>query len=95
MVNCRQEQFIEKGKCWLLLDFLFSWIFGCVMILAAVPHLENPYYFLGSIYAYNIVEPGIGQVVAIVLPFLQLVVAVLLFGRIFHQASGLETHVAL
>jgi hypothetical protein len=56
------------------------------MLLAAVPHLENSYYFLGSIYAYKLVAPGIGQMVAIVLPLMQLVIAVLLNGRIFADA---------
>ena len=55
--------------------------------------LENSYYFLGSIYAYKLVEPGIGQMVAIVLPLLQLVVAVLLIGRVFIDVANLITMV--
>jgi hypothetical protein len=58
------------------------------MLLAAVPHLENSYYFLGSIYAYKLVEPGIGQMVAIVLPLTQLVIAVLLLGHIFIDVAN-------
>jgi hypothetical protein len=52
------------------------------MLIAAIPHWENPYYFLGSVYAYKLVDPGIGQMVAISLPFIQLVLAVLLLTRI-------------
>ncbi|MDR0705657.1 MAG: hypothetical protein LBF88_11795 [Planctomycetaceae bacterium] len=69
------------------LDSLLTWIFGIVMLIAAIPHWENPYYFLGSVYAYKIVDSGIGQMVAISLPFIQLVLAVLLLTRILTNAA--------
>jgi len=85
---CRQPTVKKNYSLWLTCDALLSWGFGIVMLLAAAPHLENSYYFLGSIYAYKLVEPGIGQMVAIVLPFLQLVIAVLLIGRVFIDAAN-------
>ncbi len=64
----------EKPTVPVLLDALLSWVFGIVMLLAAMAHLENPYYFLGSVYAYKLVDPGLGQAVAMILPLLQLLI---------------------
>lgn len=55
---------------------------GLVFLASSVPHLENPYLFLGSVYAYGLVGPRFGEVVAIILPYLQLVTAICLLGRI-------------
>ena len=88
MVSRHTQAVERKNSLWLTFDALLSWGFGIVMLIAAVPHLENSYYFLGSIYAYKLVEPGMGQMVAIALPLLQLVVAVLLIGRVFIAASN-------
>jgi len=86
----RQFTTVERNSSrWFVFDALLSWVFGIAMLLAAVPHLENSYYFLGSVYTYRLVEPGIGQMVAIVLPLMQLVVAVLLIGRVFIDAVNL------
>jgi hypothetical protein len=68
-------------------DFLLTWFFGIVMLIAAIPHWENPYYFLGSVYAYKFVDPGFGQAVAILLPFIQLVLAILLLTQILTDAA--------
>lgn len=78
----------KNNSFWLAFDAFLSWGLGIVMLLAAVPHLENPYYFLGSVYAYRIVEPGIGQVVAMVLPLTQLTLAALLIGRVFINTAN-------
>ena len=81
MVN--RETIKKNNLLWSSLDALLSWGFGIAMLLAAVPHLENPYYFLGSVYAYKMVEPGLGQMIAITLPLMQLVIAVMLIGRVY------------
>lgn len=58
---------------------------GGVFVRTGVVHLENSYAFLGSIYAYDLVSPTAGIVLAMVLPALQLTLGVLL---LFH--SGLR-----
>ncbi|MDR3111225.1 MAG: hypothetical protein LBU65_16275 [Planctomycetaceae bacterium] len=71
-------------------DYLSTWFFGIVMLAAAIPHLDNPYYFLGSVYSYKLVEPGIGQAVVMILPLLQLVLAVCLILRVQVDAASLS-----
>ena len=73
---------------WHSADAFLAWVFGIAMLLAAVPHLENSYYFLGSIYAYRLVDPGIAQMTAMVLPLMQLVIAIMLIGRVLVDAAN-------
>jgi hypothetical protein len=73
------------------LDALLSWLFGIVMLAAAIPHWENSYYFLGSVYAYKLVEPGVGQMTAMIMPLLQLFIAILLIARIYIEVIHLIT----
>ncbi|MDR2651113.1 MAG: hypothetical protein LBC68_02185 [Prevotellaceae bacterium] len=61
------------------------------MLVAAIPHLENPYYFLGSVYSYNLTESGVGQLVAILLPFIQLVIAVCFVLRVHVDSANIIT----
>jgi hypothetical protein len=34
-------------------DNFVTWVFGIVFLLSGIPHWGNPYFFLGSVYAYN------------------------------------------
>jgi hypothetical protein len=70
-------------------DAVLSWFFGAVLLVSGIPHWSNPYYFLGSVFGYSLVDPGVGQVVAMVLPTLQLILAVCLIGRICLDAAHL------
>ena len=72
-------------------DAVASWIFGLTFLIAGFPHWSNPYYFLGSVYAYKLVEPGVGQMVAMGLPVIQLALALCFLIRIFLDASHLAT----
>jgi hypothetical protein len=74
-------------------DFFVTILFGAVMLAAAIPHWENPYYFLGSVYAYKLTEPGMGQMTAAVMPLLQLIVGIGLILRI--QVSAVHLTVLL
>jgi hypothetical protein len=58
-------------------------------------HLSNPYFFLSSIYQYELVGPTVGEAVAIVLPYLQLVLAVCLIARFFYGGALLSSAVLL
>jgi hypothetical protein len=72
-------------------DVIVTWLIGLTLLLAGVPHWGNPYYFLGSVYAYKLVDPGVGQMVAIALPLIQLVLAVLLLTRILIDVAHLAS----
>ena len=60
-----------------------GWVVGCALMFSALSHIKNPYYYLGSVYSYGLLSERFGYFVAEVLPFLELVVAMALFGRIF------------
>lgn len=75
------------------IDGVASWLLGVSLIVSSTPHIGNPYFFLGSIYGYQLVGPATGQVIAIVLPFLQMVLALCLLLRLFHSAVYLLTTV--
>lgn len=72
-------------------DAIVTWIFGLVFLITGFPHWSNPYYFLGSIYAYKLVAPGVGQVIAMTMPLIQLVLALCFLMRTFLDASHLVT----
>ena len=72
-------------------DAIVTWIFGITFLIAGFPHWSNPYYFLGSVYAYRLVEPGVGQMIAMGMPLIQLVLALCFLTRTFLDASHLAT----
>ncbi|QDV51572.1 MauE/DoxX family redox-associated membrane protein [Gimesia fumaroli] len=82
---------IEPDERFLLFDSVVSWVLGGFLILSGLPHLGNPYYFLGSVYRYELIPPVMAQFTAMVLPFLQLVLAACLIFRFFHFAAHVIT----
>ena len=64
-------------------DYLGGFALAIVWLRSGAAHLANPYYFLFSIYQYQLVGPATGRVLAMTLPFIQLVIAVCLIGRVF------------
>jgi len=72
-------------------DSIVTWVFGVVFLISGVPHWGNPYFFLGSVYAYKLVDPGIGQMIAIGMPLIQLVLALCFLTRTFLDAAHLGT----
>ncbi len=46
-----------------------------LLLKSALAHVGNSYFFLSSVYSYQLTGPEVGKWVAVVLPFLQLVVA--------------------
>lgn len=67
------------AKTW---ELLVSLIIAVVWFQSSTAHTGNPYYFLSSIYKYELVEPTAGRWLAIILPSLQFVLAVCLVTRI-------------
>ena len=72
-------------------DAIATWTIGLSFLIAGFPHWSNSYYFLGSIYAYKLVEPGIGQIMAMGMPIIQLVLALCFLTRVFLDAAHLAT----
>lgn len=72
-------------------DSIVTWIFGVVFLISGIPHWGNSYFFLGSVYAYKLVDPGIGQMIAIGMPMIQLVLAICFLTRTFLDAAHLGT----
>lgn len=56
---------------------------GLVVLLlrSAFSHLANPYYFLSSIHAYQLIGKTLGEYLAMVVPFFQIILALLLVIR--------------
>ncbi len=83
---------LNQFRFWVnTVDPVLSWGFGVILLLAAVPHWDNPYFFLGSVYSYNLVGAVTGQAVALFLPSIQLIIAVCLITRLFIDAAHLCT----
>jgi putative oxidoreductase len=56
---------------------------GCIFIWSSVPKIRQPYDFLSSVYNYELAGPKLGMLVAITLPWVELLVGVCLVGGIF------------
>jgi len=72
-------------------DVIATWVIGLAFLIAGFPHWSNAYYFLGSVYAYKLVEPGVGQMIAMGMPIVQLVLALCFLTRTFLDATHLAT----
>ena len=74
---------LPSGIKWLNYFQLFSRIaLGSMFLLSAIHKLQMPYQFLSDIYAYRVVGPTLGLNAAMILPWLELVVAVCLLGNV-------------
>ncbi len=60
-----------------------------LLLRSAFAHLGNPYHFLSTVYSYQLVRIEAGKWVALVLPYLQMVVAVCLLARWWPKQSYL------
>jgi len=59
---------------------------GFVFLRSALAHLANPYFFLSSVYDYQLGGPRMGEAVALVLPHLELVVGVCMIVGLWPRA---------
>jgi hypothetical protein len=66
-------------------------VLGCVLLSSSVAKLRQPYDFLANVYQYELVSPKIGLLVAMALPWLELLLAICLFGGVFLGGSFLLT----
>lgn len=56
---------------------------GCMFIYSSLPKIRQPYDFLSYVYNYEIVGPKLGMLVAMTMPWAELLVGICLVGGIF------------
>jgi uncharacterized membrane protein YphA (DoxX/SURF4 family) len=64
---------------------------GCLFLWSSLPKIRQPYDFLSSVYNYELVGPKLGALIAITLPWLELLVGVCLVGGIFVSGALLAS----
>jgi hypothetical protein len=70
-----------------VIERVVAWSIAAVFLASGMQHLRNPYFFLGSVYSYEIVGSGCGVFIASTLPFLQLVLGVCLLADVARRAA--------
>jgi len=65
----------------------FAITLGGVLVSSAVAHLGNPYFFLSTVYRYNLLPHAPAYLLAVWLPYLQLVVGCCLLFDWFRPAA--------
>lgn len=63
--------------------FLIRVGLGCLFLWGSLPKIRQPYDFLSDVYNYELVGPKLGLMVAMTLPWLELLVGICLIGGIF------------
>ena len=56
---------------------------GCLFLYSSLHKIRQPYDFLSDVYSYELVGPKLGMIVAMTLPWLELMVGISLIGGIF------------
>jgi hypothetical protein len=73
-----------------VLERLIALSLALLLLRSGFVHLGNPYYFLSTVYSYRMSGIEVGKWVALVVPFLQIVVAACLLSRQWvREAYGL------
>ena len=92
-LNCNRFRRLACHDWRACLSPLISIGFAALLLAGGLSHWRNPYYFLGSVYAYELAGPGICQVVAMMLPSLELLVAAFLITGVWLDAAHAVTMV--
>jgi hypothetical protein len=72
------------SRSWLrigALERVIAIVMALVLLRSAFAHLGNPYYFLSTVYSYELTGIQSGKWIALALPFVQMTVAVCLLAR--------------
>jgi hypothetical protein len=64
---------------------------GCLFLWSSLPKIHQPYGFLSAVYEYELVGPKLGMLVAMTLPWLELLVGMCLLGGIFVSGALLAS----
>ena len=70
-------------------------IVGGILVWSGAAHLANPYYFLSTVYQYELTSAPVGALVASYLPFLELVLAACLLSGCCQRAAWSLTSLML
>ena len=58
-------------------------VLGCIFLLSSIPKIQHSYDFLSNIYGYELVGAKTGMMVAMILPWLELLLGICLVGGVF------------
>jgi len=56
---------------------------GCLFLYSSLPKIRQPYDFLSNVYGYELVGPKLGLLIAMILPWFELLAALCLLGGAF------------
>ena len=74
----------KDAQAWIAgFTFIVRVALGCMFLWSALPKIRQPYDFLSSVYSFELVGPKLGLLVAMTLPWIELLVGICLVGGIF------------
>lgn len=76
-------------------DWVSRMLVGGIFVWSGASHLANPYYFLSTVYQFELTNAPLGAAIASFLPFLELVLAVCLLGNICPRPAWFVTSLLL
>ena len=74
---------IVRGRLLSAFLFIIRVGLGCMFLYSSLPKIRQPYDFLGDVYNFEILGPKLGVLVAMTLPWAELLVGICLIGGIF------------
>jgi uncharacterized membrane protein YphA (DoxX/SURF4 family) len=77
------------------LELASRWILGLTFIYASYPKILSPADFAKAIYGYDLFPPALINLIAIILPFLELVAALALIVGIYPRSAVLIVNALL
>ncbi len=77
------RRFMRKERLLSALVLLVRLSVGCLFLLSSLPKIRQPYGFLANVYSYELVGPRLGMLVAIALPWVELIAGICLVAGIF------------
>lgn len=81
----------KRGRFFYDFNLVVRLALGCLFLWSSLPKIRQPYDFLSSVYNYELVGPKLGVLVAMVLPWLELLVGICLVGGIFISGALLAS----
>jgi uncharacterized membrane protein YphA (DoxX/SURF4 family) len=76
-------------------DWILRLLIGGIFIWSGAAHLANPYYFLSTVYQYQLTSAEVGALIASYLPFLELTLAICLLGGLCRRPVWVLTALLL
>lgn len=94
MVRFAVAEYTQLGKnvvhrCSNSIGWLVGLAIGYLLLRSAIAHLNNPYRFLATILSYQLVSRVAAEVLAAVLPFVDLVIAICLISTTYRRSGFL------